>query len=352
MNRILKFIAVLAVMVLPMTASAQKKSDPDGFLTYSLPSTTIVLEVEAVQEIFHVGPYAKYAEKYLGIRPRQKDEANFQITEIRMTPYIEADQSRRYTLNVKKGQIDATFLKLSTAGLISFSDASFGEQSVWRFTTDSRSDFGGKGVSSNLTSESATFYHNDKNSAYDRLSVSQNMLVEKTLDQRAAEAADMILKLRKQRLQIVTGDTDATYSGEAMGAAIAEMTRLEEEYMMLFIGYSETQTQKMRFEVVPQAEQPRQMYVAFRLSDMAGLLPADNVSGKPILMEIIPQSFAPVEVTEDDVKSKKKEVLAYYHIPAICTIRLMEGADLLLQSRMPVYQLGRETSIPVNVILK
>lgn len=339
-------------MVLPMTASAQKKSDPDGFLTYSLPSTTIVLEVEAVQEIFHVGPYAKYAEKYLGIRPRQKDEANFQITEIRMTPYIEADQSRRYTLNVKKGQIDATFLKLSTAGLISFSDASFGEQSVWRFTTDSRSDFGGKGVSSNLTSESATFYHNDKNSAYDRLSVSQNMLVEKTLDQRAAEAADMILKLRKQRLQIVTGDTDATYSGEAMGAAIAEMTRLEEEYMMLFIGYSETQTQKMRFEVVPQAEQPRQMYVAFRLSDMAGLLPADNVSGKPILMEIIPQSFAPVEVTEDDVKSKKKEVLAYYRIPAICTIRLMEGADLLLQSRMPVYQLGRETSIPVNVILK
>lgn len=339
-------------MVLPMTASAQKKSDPDGFLTYSLPSTTIVLEVEAVQEIFHVGPYAKYAEKYLGIRPRQKDEANFQITEIRMTPYIEADQSRRYTLNVKKGQIDATFLKLSTAGLISFSDASFGEQSVWRFTTDSRSDFGGKGVSSNLTSESATFYHNDKNSAYDRLSVSQNMLVEKTLDQRAAEAADMILKLRKQRLQIVTGDTDATYSGEAMGAAIAEMTRLEEEYMMLFIGYSETQTQKMRFEVVPQAEQPRQMYVAFRLSDMAGLLPADNVSGKPILMEIIPQSFAPVEVTEDDIKSKKKEVLAYYRIPAICTIRLMEGADLLLQSRMPVYQLGRETSIPVNVILK
>ena len=352
MNRILKFIAVLAVMVLPMTASAQKKSDPDGFLTYSLPSTTIVLEVEAVQEIFHVGPYAKYAEKYLGIRPRQKDEANFQITEIRMTPYIEADQSRRYTLNVKKGQIDATFLKLSTAGLISFSDASFGEQSVWRFTTDSRSDFGGKGVSSNLTSESATFYHNDKNSAYDRLSVSQNMLVEKTLDQRAAEAADMILKLRKQRLQIVTGDTDATYSGEAMGAAIAEMTRLEEEYMMLFIGYSETQTQKMRFEVVPQAEQPRQMYVAFRLSDMAGLLPADNVSGKHILMEIIPQSFAPVEVTEDDDKSKKKEVLAYYRIPAICTIRLMEGADLLLQSRMPVYQLGRETSIPVNVILK
>ena len=162
----------------------------------------------------------------------------------------------------------------------------------------------------------------------------------------------MILKLRRQRLQIVTGDTDATYSGEAMGAAIAEMTRLEEEYMMLFIGYSEYQTQQMRFEVVPQSGKPGQMYVAFRISDTSGLLPADNVSGKPVIMEIVPQSFAQTAVTEEEVKRNKKEVLAYYRIPAICTVKLMEGADLLLQSRVPVYQLGRETSIPVNVILK
>ena len=352
MNNTLKLIVMLAVMALPLTASAQKKSDPEGFLTYSLPSTTMLLDVEAVQESFHAGPYAKYAEKYLGIKPRQKDEATFQITEIRMMPLIEADQERRYTLNVSKGQIDATFLKLSSVGLISFSDASFGDQSVWRFPVESKGDFSGKGISSNLTSESATLYHNAKGSAYDKLSVQQDMLVEKTIDQRAAEAADMILKLRRQRLQIVTGDTDATYSGEAMGAAIAEMTRLEEEYMMLFIGYSEYQTQQMRFEVVPQVSKHGQMYVAFRISDTAGLLPADNVSGKPVIMEIVPQAFAQTTVTEEDVKRNKKEVLAYYRIPAICTVKLMEGADLLLQSRVPIYQLGRETSIPVNVILK
>lgn len=352
MNNTFKLIVALVVMVLPLTASAQKKSDPEGFLTYSLPSTTILLDVEAVQERFHAGPYAKYAEKYLGIKPRQKDEATFQITEIKMMPLIEADQERRYTLNVSKGQIDATFLKLSSVGLISFSDASFGDQSVWRFPVDSKGDFSGKGISSNLTSESATLYHNAKGSEYDRLSVQQDMLVEKTIDQRAAEAADMILKLRRQRLQIVTGDTDATYSGEAMGAAIAEMTRLEEEYMMLFIGYSEFQTQQMRFEVVPQAGKSGQMYVAFRISDTAGLLPADNVSGKPVIMEIVPQAFAQTTVTAEDVKRNRKEVLAYYRIPAICTVKLMEGADLLLQSRVPVYQLGRETSIPVNVILK
>lgn len=352
MNRTIKFMIAVAAVIVPQLVSAQKKSDPEGFLTYSLPSTTISLDVEAVQEKFYAGPYARYAEKYLGIKARQNDETTFQLTQIKMTPLLEADQSRRYSVNVKKSQIDATFLKLSSVGLVSFSDANFGDESVWRFPTEGKGDFSGKGVSSNLTSESTTLYRNSKTeSAYNKVAVQQNMVVEKSMEQKAAETAEMILRLRKQRLQIVTGDTDATYSGEAMGAAISEITRLEEEYMTLFTGYSEYQTQNMRFEVVPEAGLESQMYVAFRLSDTAGLVPADNLSGKPIVMEITSQPFAEPAVSAELLKNQK-EVEAYYRIPAVCTVKLMDGANLLLQSRMPIYQLGRESSLPVNVILK
>ena len=352
MKNTAKLLIALAVALVPQLVSAQKNSDPEGFLTYSLPSTAITLDVEAVQERFYAGPYAKYAEKYLGIKARQKDEATFQLTKIKMTPLIEADQNRRYSINIKKSEIDATFLKLSSVGLISFSDANFGDESIWRFPTEGKGDFSGKGVSSNLTSESATLYKNAKNeSAYNKVAVQQSMVVEKSMEQKAAETAEMILKLRKQRLQIVTGDTDATYSGEAMGAAISEITRLEEEYMTLFVGYSEYQTQNMRFEVVPEAGLESQMYVAFRLSDTAGLVPADNLSGKPIVMEIVRQQFAEPVLSPDQIKNKK-EVEAYYRIPAVCTVKLMDGANLLLQSRMPIYQLGRESSLPVNVIVK
>lgn len=343
---------VMLAAVLPQLMSAQKGSDPVGFLTYSLPSTTISLDVEAVQEKFYAGPYARYAEKYLGIKARQTDETTFQITQIRMVPLLEADQSRRYTVNVKKGTIDATFLKLSASGLVSFSDANFGDESVWRFPTRTQGDFSDKGVSSNLTSEATTLYRNSKTeSAYSRVAVQQSMVVEKSLEQKAAETAEMILRLRQQRLQIVTGDTDATYSGEAMGAAIEEITRLEKEYMTLFIGYSDFQQQQMRFDVIPQPGLESQMYVAFRLSDTAGLVPADNLSGKPIVMEIVPQAFAEPQVSAD-ILANAKEVEVYYRIPAICTVKLMDGANLLLQSRMPVYQLGKESSLPVNVILK
>lgn len=345
MKNLFRFSVAMLLMI-PFAASAQKNSDPEGFLTYSLPSTTIMLEVEAVQESFYAGPYARYADKYLGIDARQNDETTLQLTQVKMTPLVEADQNRRYSLNVKKGQIDGSFLKLSAEGLISFSDAKYGDNSVWRFPTDGQGNFANKGVTSNMTSASTTLYRNGGKSA-----VKQSMLVGKTIEQKAAEAADMIVKLREQRLQIVTGDTDATYSGEAMGAAIAELTRLEEEYMTLFTGYSEYQTQQMTFEVFPDAANEEQIYIAFRLSDTEGLVPADNLSGKPVIMQIIPQTFAQTEVTVEDEKNVKT-VLAYYRIPAVCTVKLMDGVNLLLQSRLPVYQLGQESSLPVNVILK
>ena len=60
MNRIFKTLTVVALMAMPMFASAQKSADPQGALAYCLPSTVINLEVEAVQEKFYAGPYAKY----------------------------------------------------------------------------------------------------------------------------------------------------------------------------------------------------------------------------------------------------------------------------------------------------
>ena len=344
------FGIVAALMLLPVTASAQKKADPEGYLTYSLPSTVISIDVEAIQEKFYAGPYAKYAEKYLGIKPRMKDENTVQLTQVRMTPLVEPDQTRRYSVDVKKRVEEATLMKLASGGFVTFADAKHGDQTVWRFPTEEKGDFSGKGVSSNLTSGSTTLYRkDDRESAYNRIAVQQDMVIEKTLEQKAAETAAMILKLRKQRLQIVTGDTDATYSGEAMGAAIEELTRLENEYMTLFTGYSEKQPQHMTFEVIPDPAKENQMYVAFRMSEAGGLVPADNLSGKPVVMEIVPQAFAQPEVKDE---KKSKDVGVYYRIPAVCTVKLLDGMDLIFQTRMPIYQLGQESSLPVNMVLK
>ncbi len=349
----IRTLLVAALAAVPVVASAQKTTDPEGYVTYSLPSTTLVLDVEAVQESFYAGPYAKYAEKYLGIKVRQKDEVKWQISEVALTPMLEADLSRRYTLALKNDAPDLAFLKMTSAGLVAFADAGMTSTQTWRFPLDVSADFSDKGVSSNLKSEATTLYRGErKDAAYSKVSVQQNMVVEKSLEQKAAEAAQMIVRLREQRLQIVTGDTDATYSGEAMGAAVSELTRLEGEYMSLFVGYSECQTKNVSFEVIPDAEKESQMYVAFRMSDTAGPVPTDNLSGKPVVMEIVMPSVDEAETSflADPKKTEKLQKFNYL-IPAVCTVRVKEGSELLIQSRVPVYQLGVLGSMPVNATL-
>lgn len=338
------FSLILAAMLSASVFSQAQtgQSDPEGALVYSLPRTSVRLEVVARQETFYAGPYAKYAEKYLGINARQKDAVSFTVESVKMTPFVEADPDRRYT--VAPGSAMPAFLTLTAQGLVSVQSGA-SDATEWRFPAAGKSDFSDRGVTSNLTSESTTLYRNVKNeSSYNKVAVQQEMVVQKSLDARAKEAAEMIFNLRKKRVQIITGDTDATFIGEALSAAIGEITRLEREYMSMFIGYSEFSEQKMNYEVVPSADNESQMYVAFRLSDSKGLVPADEMSGKPYLLE-----FAVQPVSAPSGKAAAvKGTAARYRVPATCSVKLSDGVNVLLQSRMPVYQLGVESAFPLG----
>lgn len=338
MTTLRKLSLAVAFAALTVGAAAQN-ADPMGVVTYALPRTVVRLQVQADVEQFHAGPYAKFAQKYLGTEARSADASSCVVTDIKMTPLAEADQSRRYS--VVPGT-STSFLALTAQGLISVG-AGAADDTQWRFPSPKAADFTDKGLSSNLTSESTVLYRNVKGSS--NVAVQQNMVVEKSLDAKAKEAADMIFRLRAKKVQIVTGDTDATFSGEALGAAIAEIDRLEKEYLSLFVGYSDVQTQKMNFDVVPTLENKKQIYVAFRLSDSEGLVSPDNVSGKPYLLEFVP---ATVPVSGEASRGAVKGNVAYYKIPAICAVKLTDGVKVLLSSRIPVYQLGLTSTLTLG----
>ena len=338
-----KTFAVIVTAALTMAAGFQLSAQgaPEGSLVYSLPSTSVRLEVKAQKESFFAGPYAKYAQKYLGVEARQRDVVSYTVTSVKMSSFVEADQSARYQLEPGMGM--QAFLALTSQGLVSVSAGSQ-ETTQWRFPSEKKADFSDRGLTSNLTSEAATLYRNVKSeSAYNKVAVQQEMVVQKSLESRAKEAAEMIFSLRKKRVQIVTGDTDATFSGEAMASAVAEIARLEREYMSMFIGYSEYSEQEMNYDVVPSKANESQLYVAFRLSDSKGLVPSDDLSGKPYLLEFAADSIEIPAGKNERVKGK----LAHYRIPAICTVKLTDGVNVLLQSRMPVYQLGLESTFPL-----
>ena len=333
MKRILIFSALL------LCAAAQHLCAQDNStvsMTYALPQTSLSFEVEAVKENFFAGPYAKYAEKYLGIKAAEKNSTVYRISSVKMTPYVEADVQHRYTVTVPGSAVE-TFTRFSAQGLVSVSEGGFGRENAWRFPGSANADFSTKGLSANYTAEATTLYQGVKGDNYNQVAISQNVVVAKTAEQKAKEAADMILKLRTTRIQIITGDTDANYSGESMGAAIEEISRLEKEYLSLFIGYSTTETQKMNYEFVPVNDTRNHVFVAFRLSDTAGLLSPDDVSGKPYFVDIVSEG---VEESPEEEKIRKKDTVIYYRTPAVCSVKLSDGNGILLETRVPICQFG------------
>ena len=78
MKRILSTVIMFAAA---FCAYAQETA-----VTYALPQTTLHFEVEAVQETFYAGPYAKYAQKYLGQEARQENGSTCHISSVKLVP--------------------------------------------------------------------------------------------------------------------------------------------------------------------------------------------------------------------------------------------------------------------------
>lgn len=274
------------------------------------PKTKLTFDVSAQLEQFYAGPYARYAQKYLGVEAKEEDSSKATLTSVVMKYGLDTEASGT---------------------------------SVWSKPGFAQSGFESRGVSANYTSEAATLF---SAGAASRI-VSQSVTVEKTPEQKAREAADMVFLLRRNRIQIITGDTDATYSGEAMKAAIDELAALEQEYLSLFLGYTITQEQKVTFELSPSSDAKDQIYVIFRLSDQEGLLPAEEIGGKPYYLDIAPQEMASAPAADPRAASRAKAVQTV-RIPAICDLKVSDGVKTFLQSRIPVYQLGEDRVYPVQ----
>lgn len=332
----------------------------DGVVVYSLPSTTITLEVEAVREVYTAGPYARYADKYLGVAAKESSETKFELLSIKAVPYIEADQSMRMVANLSsfKGAAAATFFDFSSQGLVILADESKGGENSWRFPPLRTNSMQAKEATSNLANTETTLYKSERTSSgSERVAITQTQVVQKSVERKAQETADAIFVLRERRLQIITGDTDATFAGEAMKSAIDEINRLEAEYLSLFLGTTEQSIQTMSFDVVPKADNSRQMYIAFRLSDTQGLLPSNNMGGRPIVLELTVEEAPATQLDIHSAKSTgktsaKEGSLIFYRVPAICQMKIMDGQQILMQSRIPIYQLGEVLSFPTDVVLK
>jgi hypothetical protein len=340
---------VLSIGALCACAPAFSQQLPQGVVVYALPMTSVQIQAEATREVFTAGPYAKFAVKYLGIESPAENRESYSLKSIRLTSFVEADATQTYTVALKDNKSATNFLTMTAAGPVAMFEQNAPAPVTWRFANDAReAGFHDRGTVSNLAKETTTLYKTVKTDAgFDRVPVQQNQVVEKNVERRAEETANMIYSLRKKRMELISGDADNPLSGDAMRAALEEIARLEEAYMSLFVGKSSFDTQAMTFDVAPDAKQEKQLYVAFRFSETKGLLAAANLAGRPVTLDLSPENNVKA-MPSNAADAGKKNSRVCYRIPEIVQARVLDGQTVLLQTRLPVYQLGAVMTFPIN----
>lgn len=270
-------------------------------MRYVIPSTTLVVDVTVKHENVKRGEYARYAQKYLGVIAPLADKDIYTVESARIQWFDTGN--------------------MPVPELLPIADAL--HESV--IHTEPGDDF--------------------MRVLPDKVSVNA-----KGTEEAARDAANMIYSIRKRRVELIMGDIGENIYGEGLRAAIERMDRIENEYLELFLGKQSFTTSTQRFYVVP--EKGRNTYVVCRLSTTKGLLPVEDLSGEPLLIELRPEGIAraaypapAADVSKKGVKSKEPvAATSEYAVADMVICRVTDGKKVFVETVAPVYQMGVRVS--------
>ena len=119
----------------------------------------------------------------------------------------------------------------------------------------------------------------------------------------------------------------------------AEIERLEQSHLELFLGKRIVTTETRRYVVYPQAD--KKQYIVCRFSPAAGLLPESDLSGDMVLLQIEPSGN-----TSNALEASAKEtnvVACRVADPSVCTV--IAGGREYARAVLPLFEFGRTINV-------
>ncbi len=347
----MKYLAILIGILLVVPVYGQrKKTDEEVVPTYiegvvyALPRTVIRVQVKTLKETFIPGPYSGYAQQLLGIsNVKTRSVTSWSITDVKIEGGSEPDPAQVYKAmgegaflisltsdgciaGVNTGSIDFDPIKLKTNKLIKKPD------------TDD-------GFSFDYFTDTPFYTAGDSTNNFRPVRVSD--------DQKMAEAAKRVLESRRMQYDMVSGMMDEFHpDGEAYKLSLKELKNIEKKYLSLFVGRTTYSEHVFSIDFVP-GKAGNKGEVIFRISDENGVVPASDLSGKPVMIEFENED-ALVQKASQLAKSDNPlagESGVYYRIPGISNVKIINDLKVIATARIPVAQFGTVAPVPEDMLL-
>jgi hypothetical protein len=362
--KIIKIVIYSAVLSLlsckPSSVTTTQKINESEIVTkqgiiYALPKTNINFMVEAVRTDIVPGPYHDYAEKYIGISDvHHSQSSQWEITNIDINSFNDIDASAYYVLN-PTGKFNVNIDKLIKNEIVfpinSIAKNEYENQFYGRNNDAQGVVFKDLSVTKYIGEEKVTYFKRvQKDSVFAKVPVVKTQSVHKTFENKAEEAASFIFMIREKRFELLSGMADYYPDGKALEVALAELNRLENEYLDLFIGKTYQSSYNANFEFSPTIEQLNQPNILFRFSDDKGILPSNDLSGRPIIIELEKLNNSK-DLSQININNPNEHDNLYYKLPELTKVSIFDSNSLLANRKIKVYQFGNTILLPTIYLM-
>lgn len=290
MKRILVSIAALAMVV---SATAQNRQisrigiyQQNGEICFGEPQSTIIVDLKVEQIETIVGPYARYAQKHLGVRAPLNDKTSWSIVGASIALADEASFAAPAAIAPAESYAESQFGTLRE----------FARMPLDR--TDARA---------------------------------------LTADEAAAEAAAAIFSLRKHRIDLITGEAGENVFGGGLESALKTLDAYETAYLELFLGKRIVTTKTIRLAVHPSSD--KFGYVLGRFNDKDGLLPSTDLAGEMLMLRIEPSGDTSLKYLKEATGREKSIIECRIADQSTCI--LSYGTEQIASATLPLFEFGR-----------
>ncbi|MDL2262274.1 DUF4831 family protein [Bacteroidales bacterium OttesenSCG-928-I21] len=327
----------------------------ENTILYYLPRVTLNVEVVVETEYVVPGPFNKYSETYLSIKQVPTETTVFsEINDINITDISEPDPDACFLVTSKKNDFN---IALNNLGIIS-AYRDFSPIADVKYEETKKNDFKflnndifftDYSVERNFIGRTDTTYKViEIDSVFHKIPVYNEVSISKSLEQKAEEAANFIIKIRKERFKLQSAQFDTEYPPADVDKLIKELDELENQYLELFIGKKIKIKNLFSFNYTPRKNNKNEEVIMFHLSNQLGILDNPSPDSKPV--KLIIRNLKTTDAIEnfynkqEEIKDKNKGL--YYRIPCHSDVSVEYEKLVYATKRVIVPQYGYLNYLP------
>ena len=130
-----------------------------------------------------------------------------------------------------------------------------------------------------------------------------------------------------------------------------ELKEIEKNYLSLFVGRTTQKEDIFSFNFIP-TKSSGKGEVIFRISDEKGIVPASDLSGKPVTVEFeteksLLDKYATLAKSENPLAGESG---IYYRLPGVATVKIVNELNVISSARMTIAQFGVVAPLPEDML--